>query len=252
MKRTSIVRLTTAFGLGGLLTSVATGDLVGSVFSVTASTADGHVATWSAGADQGYWDGDTYVWESESPIELWDGSMLVGTLNPDGASGSGSVYVVDPQVNLNFSVQAGAADTQFTISSALLTFPTIDTPEARASAAFTVSDLNGNGVTLTGAGPNGGGYVAQYNGLVPGGTTFAELIPNVATATPFGTMTESDHEPAVGYTALGEPVSDMSVQVAFDLTAHDIASGTTTFVIVPEPGGLLMVAVGFLAVLRRR
>ncbi|MBU0639367.1 MAG: PEP-CTERM sorting domain-containing protein [Planctomycetes bacterium] len=163
-------------------------------------------------------------------------------------------YVNDPQVNLNFSVQAGAVDTTFTIASALLSFPTITSAEAVASAAFSVTDLNGTGVTLSGLGPQNGAFVAQYNGWAAMllGTTYADVIDEVKTTMPYGTNSVSIDVPEVGTNPIGDPVDDISSLIKFGLTANDLASGTTTFVVTPEPGSLALLALGVLVAGRRR
>lgn len=239
--------------------------LVGPAFSITATDALGNEATYTAEAE---WDGAAQTWtfgESET-IYLMDGATRVATLNPlatpgGGGSGTGSVYYADPIVNLNFSVQAGATSTVFRIASALLTFPTIPAPLAKgsASAAFSVTDVNGNGATLTGIGdPFGaqGGYLAQYNGLAgnlpfPAGTTFAELH-NSVTALPFSTRTVSTNVPPAGLQNIGTALNDMSSLVSFTLSARDLASGTTSFFVIPEPASLALLAAGGLLLARRR
>ncbi|MCC6357975.1 MAG: PEP-CTERM sorting domain-containing protein [Phycisphaerales bacterium] len=236
----------------------AMADLTGPGFAITA------IDPATGRADQiqfeGRWSEDhtTYRWSSSETHMFFaaDGSFL-GSLNPAEASQTSSIeYVVDPIVNLSFSVAAGNATTTFMIGSALLSFPTISAAEARASVGFSVTDFSGgDGATLTGIGGHSGtaGYVAQYNGFAGtnSGTSFAELLPSVIAA-PFLTGTDSATVPASGYTPIGS-VSDMSSLVAFELSAGDFASGTSTFEIIPEPttGVLLLVAAGALLARRR-
>lgn len=237
-----------ACAAAGLLTTAAFSDIIGPAFSITAITDQGS-ATWTA---EGEWDGDAYTWSSNDPVELRaDDGQLLATLNPTGASGSGFLYYEDPQVSLDFSVMAGPSDTMFVIDSALLSFPTITGAEGRASAAYSLSDLNGNGAALSGTASGGVGYLAQYNGFVPGGTTFAGLISGLSVATPFGSDSTSEAEPSSGFALIGDPISDMSVRAAFSLSAGDLASGTTTFVVVPEPTTCLLLCGGLLLIRRR-
>jgi hypothetical protein len=200
----------------------------------------------------GSWDSDgTFTWSSSSPISLWDAthSHQLGTLNPAGmAQGSAVEVLHDPQINLNFAVEAGAASTQFTITSALLSFPTMTDATGTASAGYSVSDLTGDGVSLTGPSDGNGAYLAQYNGFVPTGSTFFTAINSVS-APAFSSSTQNATS---GETAIAGDSSDMSVQVSFTLSAFDLASGTTTFTMTPEPASALLLVAGALAVLRRR
>ncbi len=240
------------------LVAPAMADLTGPGFAITAIDAA------TGRADQvtfeGSWsqDGTTYRWTSSETHNFYgsDGTYL-GSLNPAGSSQSSSIeYVVDPIVNLSFSVAAGNATTTFTIGSALLSFPTISSAIARASVGFSITDFSGgDGATLTGIGGHSGtaGYVAQYNGFAGtnSGTSFLEALPSIVAA-PFLTATDSVTTPATGYTPIGS-VSDMSTLVAFELSAGDFASGTSTFEIIPEPttGVLLLLAAGAFAARRR-
>lgn len=188
----------------------------------------------------------TYTWSQQTPLDLRSGTgALIATLEEASLT-----YVEDPQVNLSFAVTAGMNTTTFTIQSALLSFPTINSPEGRASAAFAITDVNGDGATLTGL-SNPGSFLAQYNGFVPNGTTFANLISSI-TAMPGGSNNAAVTDPATGYRTIGVPVSDMSSQISFSLTAQDLASGTTNYEIVPEPAAMTLLALGALAFVRRR
>jgi len=223
------------------------------IYTITATNADGQ-GTYSVGLDRGRWyydlekDAAGYEWSLSSPVNIKapNGTIIATLLN-------GSFCVdCDPQVNLSFAVQAGTSATSFAISSALLTFPTIPTPQGLASAAFSVTDINHNAATLTGLGPAGMSYLAHYNGQVPTGTPFTEQIPQVL-APVGGTGTEDVTVPPTGYATIADPVSDMSSEVTFTLTARDIASGTSNYEIipVPEPAGLLL-AVAAIVLVRRR
>lgn len=239
-----------------IVVAPAMADLTGPGFSITA------IDSVTGRADEvvfdGQWsaDGTTYTWSSSEPHNFYasDGTFL-GSMNPSGQTSS-IQYVVDPIVNLSFSVQAGNSTTAFSIGSALLSFPTIAAAEARASVGFSVTDFSGgDGATLTGTGGHSGtaGYTAQYNGFAGtnSGTSFLEALPSIVTA-PFLTAVDSVTTPAAGYTSIGS-VSDMSTLVSFTLSAGDFASGTSTFEIIPEPttGLLLVAAVGALLARRR-
>jgi len=197
--------------------------------------------------EAGYWVGGNFFWSTEDALPIRDADdNVLGWFGPADIR-----FYADPQVVLGFSVQAENTDTDFQITSALLSFPTITDAQARADAAVTVMDFFGTGATLTGLGPTGGAYLAQYNGFVPGGTTFVERISLVQVVPP-NTLATSDFEyPGGGaYAPIGS-ASDMSAEFSFRLTAWGFASGSSNFEIIPEPSAaLLLLAAGLLG--RRR
>jgi hypothetical protein len=238
-----------------LTAGVARADVPEVVFEITAQS--GPVgATFSVLAEWGDYDPvtRTWTWTMEEPYEFWHNGDFLGTLDTFTAE-----IVDDPEVNLGFSVQAGAGDTQFHIASALLNgFDPIpgSLAEGYAHASYTLTDFDGGSATLTGIGDTGGAYLAQYNGWAgnpggPLGTTFAEGIFSMSAGF-LETVTEDYDQPESGYLPIGETVYDMSALVSFTLSAQDLASGTSAYVIVPEPTSLGLLAIGALALLRRR
>jgi hypothetical protein len=240
----------------GLTGTAAYADMPDVVFEITAE-AGGYSTTVPILAEWGDYNEETGVWSWEMPayLEFWDDFVYLGTMTEFTVN-----IHEDPEVNLNFAVQSGSEDTDFHIASALLSFDPITEPEGRASATFTMTDFDGSGATLTGIGdPDGvgGGYLAQYNGWAgdpfngPQGTTFAEGITSMS-AGAYQTDVENLNVPESGWLPIDETVYDMSSLISFTLTANDLASGTSHYEIVPEPGALMMLAVGGLALLRRR
>lgn len=214
------------------------------------------VGTYVVPTNDAVWTGSAWVWQlsQETPITnptLGQVALLKpGTfveVTPAGGPRS------NPAVNLGFAMQAGNAPTTFTVKSALLSFATIPNASGRASAAFTVTDgFNDDGGTLSGlgTGAGGGAYLAQVNGFVPGGANFAELVNQIQIPVMGGNNVSAAFPADYSFFPIGA-VSDMSTQISFDITANDLASGTSIFEIVPEPSALLLALAG-LGVIRRR
>lgn len=237
-------------------TGAALGDISTVVFHIEAETDDGRRGSFSVPLDlspgAGYWDPVTqeYNWSLPGVVQILD---QFGS--PIATLGTASVYCrEDPQVDLNFSVFAGALNTTFTITSPTLSFGTINDSSGRTSAGFTVSDQDGNGVGISGWNGNSI-YTSRYNGAVPGGTTFHDsFFGSFGTPIPDDTFATSENFPGVGFTPIGTPVSDMSSRFRFTLTANDLASGTSQYEIIPipAPGAATLLGLGGLLVGRRR
>lgn len=236
-----------ALSVGALmLVSTASADLSNVVFRIEATNSLGS-GVYEVTADQGSWDGDTYTWGGGNVDIMDEGGNVIATLMHAQVNA-----VADPQVGILFDVVAGATDTQFTISSGELSFPAITNATGVASAGLTVTDAGqDNGAIATGNGGSGGSaYQANYNGLAPAGTLFAEFIPSVIVSTPGGSSTGSGS--TGGFIAIPGTVTSMSAQYSFMLSALDSASGTSNFVIVPEPASVALLALGALALIRRK
>ncbi len=244
--------------------AIAHADVSDVVFRVDASNGTG-AGFIEITEDQGEWlpDGDDmkYIWVLEQPMDIVDpvSRSVIATLIPgSGGDATGVEIQQDPVVNLGFAVQAGAADTMFSFSSAKLTFPSIASAEGRAQAAFNLTDSDGSGpdpgngvyATLTGQFPAGDAYRAQYNGF-PVGTTFQEMIQPYSADFFSSAPSNEEHPNGGGFIPIPGVVTDMSAQISFELSAFDLASGTTTFEVIPEPAALALFAVAGL-LLRRR
>lgn len=177
-----------------------------------------------------------------TPVALMDNGNLIATLDQ-------GVVFYDPSpipssIGMNFTITSGDATTSIIVSSAMLDSLAASSASGEASAGMTLTDLGSNGAELTGNGPAGGAYLAQYNGQAPGGTTFLEGITSLSTT---GTMVDSVNMPM---SPIGGMVADMSAQFAFTMSGSDQVSGTSSYRIIPEPSSLALMGVALL--LRRR
>jgi|GEM_PF-1266927 len=195
---------------------------------------------------------DTWTWATDGPQDFMANDLYLGTLSQFSAE-----IVGDPEINLNFAVQAGPAATTFHIASAVLDdFDPISNAQGYAHASYTLTDFDGNQADLTGIGDTGGAYLAQYNGwagapMGPTGTTFAEGIESMHAGFIETVDQDFDH-PESGFVPIGDTVESMSALVSFELSAEDLASGTSNFVIIPEPAALVSLALIAGFALRRR
>jgi MYXO-CTERM domain-containing protein len=223
--------------------SVTVADISPVFFRVEA-TNDAGSGIFEVLTSEANYDPDTGTWSWIGSGEIMDGDTPVAALNS-------AVLIIrdDPQISLTYALTAGLTDTQFTLTTALLSFPSISNAEGLASVGMTLTERDGDSATLTGTGPNGYAYLAQYNGYAPTGTTFAEFIQGIAEPDAYGS--ENADENTGGFIPIGDPVGDASVQFSFELTANDAASSTSNYVITPEPAGLALLVLG-LAFARRR
>ncbi len=179
--------------------------------------------------------GPTLDWSLEAPIDITNaGGDVLGTITQLDIS-----LDSDPNSVVTFGVLAGNVPTNFTISSALVSFAPIINPLGTASAGVTVTDSDADGASLTG---NFGGPLS-FRALYNGGTTFTTLV-GTATAPASGTDTVNS-----GTFSQVIPGAVTSIQGVFNfqLSAFDVGSGTGRFSVVPEPSTFGLLAVGALA-----
>jgi len=240
---------------------VATLSIAGS--SAMAGSGDPIVSFWAGNAqgagafnvdisDAQFNNGEIIVWNLiGGPVEIMDGGNTIATITSAQLTLQAfSESLGQSLIALSFNVEAGAADTEFTISSSLIDSLNIPGALGRVTGTYSVSDGNLNGATLTGLADGGGLYSAQYNG----GNTFNELF----TDGPYGVgVSESDGGqqdiPDTGFTPVGADVNDMNSQWHFMLTAGDLAGGTSNYIIrVPAPAGAALFGMAGLFAARRR
>lgn len=159
-----------------------------------------------------------------------------------------------PRIAVTWTTTAGDSLTTLKVRSGAISFAALPAAlsAAKASGSFSTTDRDGNGADLSGLNPaNGWGiYTSRYNGGVPGGTMFANLIAQV-TAGAGGTLTANGNQPSVGFSPLGVAISDIAVQADYNLTSHDDMSGNVNFVVTPEPLAGLLLACAALSLRRR-
>ncbi len=150
-----------------------------------------------------------------------------------------------------FAVQAGTSDTTFSIQLPQLSFSTLPAAETegRLGLACNVTDVSGGGVAMRAPVAGSGMLRGDYNGLVPGGTMFAEVLYQVMASS--GSASGYQNFPAVGFADIPDDVSDMSSRLLFTLTAGDLGGGTHYYEIVPEPSALILL-LGVVALAARR
>lgn len=194
---------------------------------------------------------DTYSWALPAPIVLQAQGETLATIEELSVS-----YDADPQVDLNFNVTNNnlLAPMQFSITTALIVFTPVPDAQAAASASVTFSQGAGSpmGGYINGLFPEDSIYQARYStdAIIDSGDIFANLCPSM-TVLGLG-ASQSDYEPAVPYADLNTTVYMMQAGFHFELSPGDQASGTSNFLIVPEPATALVLALGGLGALMRR
>lgn len=220
---------------------VASANLDGPAMKITATTSAG-TGSWEIGFDAFQYDGktDSFSWVSNGPTDIVSASgQVLATINAANA-----YYQQDPIIALGFLATAGNSAVNFTVDSALLSFATINPAQAQASAGTSLTDVNGDGASLSST--DGKLYRSYYNGFQ--NNVFAPLVGG-SVAGPNDTVVTSQ---SVGFTGVGTGVSDMSAGWKFTLSANDMASGTSRYEVVPEPVSLAVFGLAALALKRRK
>jgi hypothetical protein len=224
----------------------ARGGISETVFSIEASNESG-TAAFVATFDQGTWDpiAAEYSWSLDSPVDLLDGGTPVAVLQIANLSIG---FLPSPQIALDFGVVSGSSDTEFTANSALVNFNTIpaDLAAARFVAGCSVYDSGAaDGMWLYEPSLTGFGAFQSYYDIAGASdpSLFSHLLAIVGSFGG-GMASGSQSYPASGFVSIDADVWDMRVDANFILTQNDSATSSMTLVLVPEPAGLFLLALG--------
>jgi MYXO-CTERM domain-containing protein len=214
-------------------------------FSGTFTVPLGSVTTMSDPAQ------DVWFWTSAGAVPIFDGANLVAVLSnmtvlagrntqPNGEERIG--------IDVDFGVLAGGGDTTFTISSPTMSFSPVTGASALVSAGLVGTDQNANGITISPTAANGFGFNALFNGANVFRSYFNQTLSNV----PSGSVNaDGNMVPAGTFLPIGTATSMQSVY-SFSVSAGDAAGGTTTYAVVPTPGGFILLGLAGLFGGRRR
>jgi hypothetical protein len=237
----SVVAVLAAVGVSA---SASLAGISGDAILITATSSAG-TASWHAPANwltQVPGSPDTTGWTSNwaTPLELRapDNTVIARCTSMSVA------YQDDPRVNLSFNVTAGAMDTTFTISSAILNFaPDLYRTSGSFQAGMTDNDSNGSSMTgLYGTG-NAFHWLCDGMELGQGIPSFVGGIDQSPVSN--GTIPMQDIAGAFS----------MQAEYHFTLSHDDTATGSANYIktlLVPAPGAASLLALGGGLVARRR
>ncbi len=221
------------------------------VFQVSAISEDGNYEDERPIFTDIDWDsirqnpGTIHQWSLSEEIEFSDGGVSLGKLEQFSIS-----IKQDPQVSLGFVVTAGQVNTSYSFSSGPLTFDPIVNPDAKATAQISVQDNSGDGVTLNGKFADGESYQARYNDTP---VVWAKLINSVSSSDSYGGERKTESKPlSGGMEVINDTLTSIETQYNFTLTANDQASGTSNFIVIPEPATIALLGLGVFGIFRRK
>jgi hypothetical protein len=204
----------------------------------------------------GEWD---YIQSGQVDLYTSPGHLYVARVKALSA-----FLIDDPTIGasiiLQYSLVAGATQTNFTVNSGVVSFGAIPAALAAASMSdtFVLSDINGNGNANLAA-LNNYAYKTYY-GEAAGPTEFffhgSDSVGSFGGTIPGGIYNAYDNWPAIPgeYENLGVSVDRIRTTTAFSVTAMDESQVQSTFGLnfIPEPATVGLVSVGGLLLLRRR
>jgi hypothetical protein len=219
------------------------------IIQVTA-TSGGQTATFDQVFPVSSFTGE-YLWSLPSPVTLGDGTTSLGTIDKLEVT-----LNADPQVDLEFAITNTSLTNpiSYDIATATILFDPIANAEAAALASVTLTQGAGSpdGASIAGL-LDGKLYQARYStdGINNTKTVFSSLVSGFSFASGLS-MDGSEGAPASGMTPLSSTVYMMESEFKFILSAGDQASGTSAFLITPEPASLAIMGLASLLLVRGR
>lgn len=184
------------------------------------------------------------------PGEMFEGGLAIAAQNQPGTTLAwinelGLHMQEDPEIQLGFSVTTGVYATAFSFSSTIVGFSPIVNPLANANGSITVGSANNDKLwgsysskvfrTLYNVDPEDGS----------GGSIFADIITAPPAQAPGAWEIVSPQ-------TIYDTVSNIHIKSQFFLSGSSIASGTSTFEVVPEPGTMALFGLGIMMLCRRK
>jgi len=191
---------------------------------------DAGVGVFRVEADDWDWSDATqsFTWQLSSPQLIADetsGAPVATILSARVAIFEG----IERRMEINLGIVAGDSATVVDIDFPQLAFDRIPEyrAEARASASFTVTDVDLNGAFIRGDGPEGIGAFRATSVDRGVETPFTDLV-NFVFVGGGGTANGSQNDPSFGFRPVGSNLDAMNVQLAFLVTANDLVFATNS------------------------
>lgn len=192
-----------------------------------------------------------YSYLSFGAVEIKDGLTTIGTIL------NIQVFIIDdpswgPEIYMNFGVEAGESDTEFSIAPGIVsTFIPDQYSEAKMSYGFILTESDGDGdpnARLTSTHPTAGIYRTWYNGV-----EFYDSVREVAATGQGAQGQASADRPPSGFEDIPATVTDFNVAYGFELSANDRFNTTSSYLFeIPEPTSLMLLSAGVVLLTARR
>ena len=154
----------------------------------------------------------------------------------------------DPEVGVEFGVRAGGSAATISILSDVVSFGPLVNPMAYASAGVTLTNIAPAGATITGLFGDGQTHQARYNGT----RVFANLVDTFVVPSTGTVVNEEEYGNESSMITINDTLTSIESEFRFRLSARDSASGSSTFVVTPEPATVCLFGLGALSLLRKR
>ncbi|MBE3145413.1 MAG: PEP-CTERM sorting domain-containing protein, partial [Planctomycetes bacterium] len=154
----------------------------------------------------------------------------------------------DPEVGVEFGVRAGGSAATISILSDVVSFGPLVNPMAYASAGVTLTNIAPAGATITGLFGDGQTHQARYNGT----RVFANLVDTFVVPSTGTVVNEEEYGNESSMITINDTLTSIESEFRFRLSARDSASGSSTFVVTPEPATVCLLGLGALSLLRKR